>query len=49
MLCREMSTFPMIPEAVQKQALEEFSSIVASSVGSALGGLPFAQRTLEIA
>jgi len=49
MLCREMSTFPMIPEAVQKQALEEFSSIVATSVGSALGGLPFAQRTLEIA
>jgi flagellar motor switch protein FliG len=49
LLCREMSTFPMIPEAVQKSALEEFSSIIAASVGSALGGLTFAQRTLEIA
>ncbi|MBI2516383.1 MAG: flagellar motor switch protein FliG [Opitutae bacterium] len=49
MLCREMSTFPMIPESVLKQALDEFTGVVASSVGSALGGLPFAQRTLEIA
>jgi flagellar motor switch protein FliG len=49
LLCREMSTYPMIPEATQKQAFEEFSSLIATSVGSALGGLPFAQRTLEIA
>jgi flagellar motor switch protein FliG len=48
-LCREMAGFPMIPEAVQKQVLEEFSGIVAGSVQSAAGGLPFAQRTLEIA
>lgn len=49
MLCREMSTIPMVSETVQKQAMEEFSSVVAGSVGSAMGGLPFAQRTLEIA
>ncbi|MBA4137686.1 MAG: flagellar motor switch protein FliG [Opitutus sp.] len=49
LLCREMSTFPMVPESTQRQAMEEFGSIVASSVGSALGGLTFAQRTLEIA
>ncbi len=49
LLCREMSTFPMVPESVTKQAIEEFSSIVASSVGSSLGGLSYAQRTLEIA
>lgn len=48
-LCREMSTFPMIPEATQKLALEEFSSVVAAGVNSALGGMPYAQRTLEIA
>lgn len=48
-LCREMSTFPMIPEATQRQALEEFSSVVAAGVSSALGGMPYAQRTLEIA
>lgn len=48
-LCREMSNFPMIPEPVQKQAMEEFSSVVAASMSSAMGGLTFAQRTLEIA
>jgi flagellar motor switch protein FliG len=49
LLCREMSGFTMVPEAVMKQALEEFTSVVAASVSSALGGLPYAQRTLEIA
>lgn len=48
-ICREMSTFPMIPEPVQKQALEEFSAVVSSSVQSAMGGLAYAQRMLEIA
>src|SRR4051812_9613399 len=49
LLCREMSTYPMVSEAVQKQVVEEFSGIVAQSVTSAMGGLPYAQRTLEIA
>jgi flagellar motor switch protein FliG len=49
MLCREMSTFSMVPPAAQKQALDEFSSVVAHSVSSTLGGLGYAQRTLEIA
>jgi len=49
MLCREMSTLTMIPEATQKQAIEEFGDIVAASVGSALGGMAYAHRTLEIA
>lgn len=48
-LCREMVAFPMIPEEVQKQALEEFSAIVASGVQAAAGGVSFAQRMLEIA
>lgn len=48
-LCREMSNFTIIPAAVQKQALEEFSALVAASAGSALGGIGYAQRTLEIA
>lgn len=48
-LCREMAAFPMIPEATQKQAFEEFAGVVAGSVQSAAGGIPFAQRTLEIA
>ncbi len=49
LLCREMSAFTMIPAEVMQQALEEFTSVVAASVSSALGGLPYAQRTLEIA
>ncbi len=48
-LCREMSNFPMVPEALQKQVIDEFSSVVAAGVNSALGGMPYAQRTLEIA
>jgi flagellar motor switch protein FliG len=49
LLCREMSAFTIIPTAAQKQAVEEFSALVAQSAGSALGGLAYAQRTLEIA
>src|SRR5215211_7391848 len=49
LICREMSTFTVVPTEVQRLALEEFSPMVARSVGSALGGLGYAQRTLEIA
>lgn len=49
LLCREMSAFSIIPGAGQRQAIEEFSALVATSAGSALGGLGYAQRTLEIA
>jgi len=48
-LCREMSVHPIVPAAAQKQAIEEFSALVAQSAGSALGGLGYAQRALEIA
>jgi flagellar motor switch protein FliG len=48
-LCREMSLFTMVPEGVQKQALDEFAGIVATSVSSSLGGMPYAQRALSIA
>jgi flagellar motor switch protein FliG len=48
-LCREMSTLSIIPPVSAKQAMEEFSAVVASGATSALGGLGYAQRTLEIA
>ena len=48
-LCREMTAFQVVPESVIKQSMEEFSSVVATSVNSSLGGLAYAQRTLEIA
>jgi flagellar motor switch protein FliG len=49
LLCREMSSIAMVSESLQKQVLEEFSSLVAQSHSSALGGLGYAQRALEIA
>ncbi len=49
LLCREMSTFTVVPLEVQRLSMEEFSPMIAKSVGSALGGLAYAQRTLEIA
>ena len=48
-LCREMSNISIVSETVQKQAIEEFATVVAQSANSALGGLAYAQRTLEIA
>jgi flagellar motor switch protein FliG len=48
-LCREMSALSIIPASAQKLALDEFTSLVAQSAGSALGGIGYAQRTLEIA
>ena len=48
-LCREMSIFTIIPQVAQKQAMEEFSALVAQGAGAAMGGLGYAQRTLEIA
>jgi len=48
-LCREMSQFPMVPETIQREALEAFSGLVAQSATSALGGLSFAQRALGLA
>lgn len=48
-LCREMSAFPLVPEPLRRQAMEEFSGIVSASANATLGGLTYAQRTLEIA
>jgi len=48
-LCREMSNYSMIAENVREQAIEEFAPIIGTSCMSTMGGLPAAQRTLEIA
>lgn len=49
LLCREMSQLPLVPLAVQRQAMDEFSGLLAQSCTSALGGIGYAQRTLGIA
>lgn len=49
LLCREMSNYPMVPDPIKKQVIDEFSPIIGDSCMSTMGGLNFAQRTLEIA
>jgi len=49
LLCREMAQFPMVAEEIQRQVVEEFTTIVAESSTSVMGGLGYAQRTLGIA
>src|SRR3954464_1899531 len=49
LICREMSTFTVVPMEVQRLSLDEFAGMIGKSIGSALGGLAYAQRTLEIA
>lgn len=48
-ICREMSTFTVVPKEVQRLSIDEFSGMIVSSVGSVLGGLGYAQKTLGIA
>jgi len=47
LLCRDMSQFPMVPDSIRQQVLEEFSPIIGDSVTSTLGGLDYARRTVE--
>jgi flagellar motor switch protein FliG len=49
MLCREMSGFAVIPGPVQKQCLEEMTTVLAQGANCALGGIAYAQKALEIA
>jgi flagellar motor switch protein FliG len=49
LLCREMSTVPVVPAEVQKPALEEFAGLIGKSMGSSLGGEAYVRKTLEMA
>lgn len=49
MICREMSNFSVVPPEMRRLSIEEFSPLVAESVGSTLGGPGYARRALEIA
>ncbi|HRE05777.1 MAG TPA: flagellar motor switch protein FliG [Opitutaceae bacterium] len=46
MLCREMGQFPMVPDGVRTQVLEELTPIIGESVASTLGGLDYARVTV---
>jgi flagellar motor switch protein FliG len=47
MLCRDMGQFPMVPDNIRRQVLEEFSPIVGESVAATMGGLDYARVTVE--
>lgn len=49
LLCREMSAYPVVSESIQRQVLEELSTLLSQSSNAALGGIAYARRTLEIA
>lgn len=48
-ICKEISNFPIIDQEMKDCVLDEFSELIESSVNSNLGGLVFAQKTLELA
>ncbi len=48
-ICREMSAITLISAEVQTLAIDEFSPLIARGAGCAMGGLAYAQRTLEMA
>jgi len=48
-ICKEIGNFPIVAQELKDCVLDEFSEIIESSVNSNLGGLTFAQKTLELA
>ncbi len=49
LLCREMATFPVVPETVQQLAIDEFGELLVVSASATLGGLPYAQQAVGLA
>ncbi|ATC63674.1 flagellar motor switch protein FliG [Nibricoccus aquaticus] len=49
LVCREMSQYTMISDALRSKVLEEFSPLIGESIAATMGGLDYARRALEIA
>ena len=47
LICREMAELSIIDGQVRQSLLEEFSGVVATGIGSVLGGADYAQLALE--
>ncbi len=47
-ICREITSFEIVPEDLQRRVTDEFSTLLADSVTSVLGGSRFAQRALSM-
>ena len=48
-ICKEIGSLSIVDQELQDCVLDEFTELIESSVNSNLGGLSFAQKTLELA
>ena len=48
-ICKEMTNFQVIDQAMQAEVVREFASVIGASAASMTGGAAFARRTLELA
>jgi flagellar motor switch protein FliG len=48
-ICKKIADFQIVDQDLKDCVLDEFSELIESSVNSNLGGLNFAQKTLELA
>ena len=48
LICREMSTFTVVPKEVQRLSLDEFAGMIVNSVGSALGGKSYCSCLFDV-
>ena len=49
MICREISNMKIVDEGLKYEAMEEFMGLMSRAFGSILGGMSYAQKTLEMA
>lgn len=47
LICRELASLDVLDEATQRAVMEEFAGVVSEGATSLLGGVDFAQATLE--
>ena len=47
LICREIANLHVIEPGVQKEIVKEFSGVISEGLGTALGGISFAQAALD--
>ena len=46
-ICREIAGFQLVEPGMQREIISEFAAVISESMGAALGGVEFAQTTLD--
>lgn len=47
LICREIATLQVIEPGVQKEIVKEFAGVISEGIGTALGGIGYAQAALD--